>query len=211
MNSTVCGTVSGRRVDLARPDWREISLDDLARGLSQVNRFAGQSRRTISDAEHSLVVMRIAPPRLALAAVLHDGHEGILGDWTIPAVEALALEVGPKLRWAISIVKMRLDIAIARRVVEDIGLDIEEGLDWAAQEIANEMRDPAVKFADAEAFRLEDAIRAEGALQHGPSPAISAAAEYYGVLAPSIADVASEWKSAVLAAAQVWGLERCAK
>ena len=204
--STVFTTVSGRRVDLLRPDWREIDIGDVARGLAQINRFGGQSRRAFSVAQHSLVVAGIAHPAVRLAALLHDAHETFLGDWTRPGLEALAL-LNDRAEGALSRLRRGLDIAIARRVLEDVEARPKHGTAIEAVVIADEMTSTHVCWADIEAGRLEDAIRGQDALQ-GTSPDIARACALYGALEPSGAVIAREWLAAVQAAAfERYGIE----
>jgi hypothetical protein len=167
---TVSGTVSGRFVDLLAPDWRDIDLDDVAHGLSQVNRWAGQSRRTFSDAEHCLLAGRLVPPRFRLAADLHDAHEAIIGDLIKPFERALVARVGENVAFAIRRIKFGLDEAIARAVVERFGPTdaIAPGLLFSFEDeailIACEMWSDEVKVADDRAGRYEDAVRRRDAL-----------------------------------------------
>lgn len=198
---TMFKTVSGREVDLAAPDWRDIHLEDVARGLSQICRFAGQSRRAFCVAEHSLVVAQLAGPAWRLPALLHDAHEAFLGDWTQPAIEAC----GAKFSTAVERLRCGLDLAIARRVLADSDLDVPEGLTLAASELMTQMQAAPVRAADAEARALEDAVRGADALQIGTSPAISRAREFYGVCAPDAGLMMLDWMAAVSHAAQVWG------
>ena len=204
--SAVCKTVSGRLVDLVKPDWREIDLGDVARGLAQINRFGGQSRRAFSVAQHSLVVARLAYPSVKLAALLHDAHEAFLGDWTRPGMEALFFfEVHAE--GALARVRRGLDVAIARRVLEDVQASRPHGIAIEATQLADEMAGPHVGRADDQALGLEDAIRGQDALQ-GASPDIERACELYGALAPSEGVVALEWLAAVReAAAERYGVE----
>ena len=204
--SAVCTTVSGRRVDLLAPSWRDIDLGDIARGLAQINRFGGQSRRAFSVGQHSLVVAGLAHPSVRLAALLHDGHEPFIGDWTRPGMEALFL-LDPHAEAAVARVRRQLDVAIARRVLEDVAARTMHGTAREASEIADEMVGPHVAHADDEALRLEDAIRGQDALQ-GTSPDIARACGLYGALAPSEGVIALEWLAAVrAAAAERYGVE----
>lgn len=200
---TICTTVSGRAVDLVAPDWRDIDLGDIARALSLLNRFAGQTRRPISVAEHSLVVAKLAPPALALAALLHDAHEAYFGDWPTPAVEAMAsmLKYPPAARSAVDQIKHKLDVAVARRVLEDVGAHADVSLEVEAIHLAFEMDAGAVRAADAEALRLEDGMRRVGALQQ-PSPAARRALALYGVDASEPNVTMGEWHVAVHRAAR---------
>ena len=85
--------LSGRRLDLLDPTPMDIEIDDIAHGLSFVARWNGQ---TIGDfpysvAEHSVLVERLfsyknpaLEPKWALAALLHDAPEYVIGDMISP-------------------------------------------------------------------------------------------------------------------------------
>ncbi|MEL6992839.1 MAG: HD family hydrolase [Pseudomonadota bacterium] len=92
--------LSGRRLDLLDPTPVDIEVEDIARGLSFVARWNGQ---TLGDypysvAEHSLLVEAIygriesgAPAKWKLAALLHDAPEYVIGDMISP----VKASVGP--------------------------------------------------------------------------------------------------------------------
>jgi len=92
--------LSGRRLDLLDPTPVDIEVEDIARGLSFVARWNGQ---TVGDypysvAEHSLLVEAIygridpqVPAKWKLAALLHDAPEYVIGDMISPVKAA----VGP--------------------------------------------------------------------------------------------------------------------
>lgn len=199
--NTFITTVSDRRVDVLAPDWNDIDLGDLARGLSQLRRFGGQSRRGFSVGQHSLVVAELAHPAVRLAALLHDAHEAYLGDWTGPGIEALCTLDGFA-RNALMRLRRGLDIAIARRVLEDAQARPRHGTAIEATVLADEMAGPVVGRADDEALALEMAIKGQHALQNGPSPAVPRAVDLYGVMEPAAAEIALEWAQAVRAAAR---------
>lgn len=73
-------TASGRRINLERPRGEDIEIVDIARGLSNCCRFAGQLPRFYSVAQHSVMVSMLCPRSLRLAALLHDGSEAYMGD-----------------------------------------------------------------------------------------------------------------------------------
>lgn len=75
---------SGTLFDLTDPHSSELSLNDIAHGLGRVCRFAGQSNRFYSVAEHCVNVARLVPIELGRAALLHDGSEALIGDVTRP-------------------------------------------------------------------------------------------------------------------------------
>lgn len=194
-------TFSGQHVDLVAPNWRDINLDDIARGLAQTNRFGGQSRRPISVAEHSLVVALLARPGAGLAALLHDAHEAYLGDWARPVGEALMLIGGSRARDAFNALRRRLDVAIARRVLEDVEAAPAHGLEIEATILADEMSAAGVAQADDEALRLESSIRLDRTLLQGPTPTSSRANELYPGYAQDVGSMELAWKRAVRAAA----------
>lgn len=102
----------------------------IARPLSRAGRFACQTPRgCYSIAEHQVLgaafaLVETRSLSVALAFLVHDAHEGPLGDWTTPAVAALAGELaavigegaGEELHKAVARIKERLDKAIAVRL-----------------------------------------------------------------------------------------------
>lgn len=92
--------LSGRRLDLLDPTPMDIEIEDIARGLSFVARWNGQTRGDwpYSVAEHSLLVETLfdrqnpgTGARWRLAALLHDAPEYVIGDMISPVKAA----VGP--------------------------------------------------------------------------------------------------------------------
>jgi uncharacterized protein len=81
-------TYAGLYLDYLDPRPEQISLADIARGLAQTCRFAGQTTRYYSVAEHAVYVaenvMAAGWPDYALAALHHDSHEAYVGDWPSP-------------------------------------------------------------------------------------------------------------------------------
>ena len=147
-------------VDILSPEWRNISLEDMARGLAGIRRFVGQTRITINDAAHSLHVADLAPRKFRLAALLHDGHEHVIGDQITPFVAALdALRPGAAagIEW----IKRGLDQAIAWRVIDSyapVGR-VAEGASLEAEILVAEMWSAEVRRADRLAFEIEDDLR----------------------------------------------------
>ena len=76
-------TVEGEYFDFVAPG-PGISLEAIARGLSNICRFNGQCRTFYSVAEHSVWVSRVVPSEWALVALLHDAAEAFIGDVTKP-------------------------------------------------------------------------------------------------------------------------------
>lgn len=130
-------TASGRYVDLSAPHPETIILDDVAHGLAHTCRFAGQTSRYYSVAEHAVNVCNLLRvgldrPDLALAGLHHDDAEGFLGDVTRP----LKTLLGPRYVEA----SEEMDCAIAE------ALGLQHCFSGA---------DPAVKLADDLLLALE--------------------------------------------------------
>lgn len=93
--------LSGRRLDLLDPSPDDIEISDIAHGLARVARWNGQTvgEHAFSVAEHALIVEAIfsdrAPDRSdadALAALLHDAPEYVIGDLISPFKTAIGLD-----------------------------------------------------------------------------------------------------------------------
>lgn len=84
-------TVHGRPIDLLTPDLSLMTIDEIAHALARIGRFSGhtQSQFAYSVAQHSVLVAMHVPAEDRLAALMHDAHEAILGDWTTPVKQAL--------------------------------------------------------------------------------------------------------------------------
>jgi uncharacterized protein len=92
--------LSGRRLDLLQPSAADIEITDIAHGLARVARWNGQTvgAHALSVAQHSLIVEEIArdtavagdwPRDNALAALLHDAPEYVVGDLISPFKAAI--------------------------------------------------------------------------------------------------------------------------
>lgn len=93
--------LSGRRLDLLNPSPADVEIADIAHGLARVARWNGQTvgDHAFSVAEHALVVEAIAcdlnpgwPAENALAALLHDAPEYVIGDLISPFKTAIGLD-----------------------------------------------------------------------------------------------------------------------
>jgi uncharacterized protein len=85
--------LSGRRLDLLDPSPLDIEIEDIAHGLARVARWNGQTHgeHIFSVAQHTLLAAEIArrrdggsDRRLALALLLHDAPEYVIGDMISP-------------------------------------------------------------------------------------------------------------------------------
>lgn len=73
-------TGSGQELDFTADEWIVLPIDLIARALSNICRYNGHSSRYYSVAEHSVMISRMVPQELALAALLHDASEAYVGD-----------------------------------------------------------------------------------------------------------------------------------
>ncbi len=73
---------SNKEVDLFEFVDDMIDIEDIARGLSNECRFAGQCRPFYSVAQHSVLTMELAKDKLQ--AVMHDCEEGYFKDMPSP-------------------------------------------------------------------------------------------------------------------------------
>lgn len=98
----------GGKVDLVNPEIS--SLYPLVRSIAGIRRFVGHTKFPIWVTVHSVAVARMVSPAAAPYALLHDLHEGVIGDIATPVKEVL----GPYGRAALRLVTDRLDAAIWR-------------------------------------------------------------------------------------------------
>ncbi len=77
-------TNSGITLNFIEPSPAMIEIADIAHGLSNVCRFAGQSSEFYSVAQHSVLVSRLVSPALAKWGLLHDAAEAYIGDMARP-------------------------------------------------------------------------------------------------------------------------------
>ncbi len=80
---------SGKYFDYANPVVDTIDIEDIARGLSKICRFGGQSLHFYSVAQHSVLVSENVPDDLAWAALFHDAAEAYVGDMVAPLKQLL--------------------------------------------------------------------------------------------------------------------------
>lgn len=83
------GTNSGKYISLTDPNPDEITIEDIATGLSNVCRFNGQLNTWYSVAEHSIHVAELVPKEYKLQALLHDATEAYICDVPTPLKDML--------------------------------------------------------------------------------------------------------------------------
>lgn len=85
---------SGAQINLEQPKPEQINLEDVALGLSNTNRYGGQTIPSLNVASHSLNVAEILNQQnkavvTELYGLLHDTAEAYLGDVPRPAKEKI--------------------------------------------------------------------------------------------------------------------------
>jgi len=80
VNEGKFNTVTGKIMDIRNPDYQKICIDDIAIGLSNNNRFAGQTNEPYSIAQHCVLVAHLAPLGIKLEALMHDASEAYIHD-----------------------------------------------------------------------------------------------------------------------------------
>jgi uncharacterized protein len=79
---------SGSWFDFLDPEGSDFTIEDIAQGLGNICRYAGQCHQFYSVAEHSLHVSAVSPTN-KLEALMHDAAEAFLGDVTRPLKQLL--------------------------------------------------------------------------------------------------------------------------
>ena len=87
-------TRSGKRFYLLDPRPEDVCIEDIASALAKQCRYNGHCEGFYSVAEHSVLVSLLAPPRLALEALLHDAAEAYIGDIVAPLKRAMGRAMG---------------------------------------------------------------------------------------------------------------------
>jgi hypothetical protein len=115
-DTSYIGLSGGRRFYFGpQVDPAQIDAQDIAQGLSRINRFNGHLDFRWSVLEHSLLVAVIVEqidPKLRKAALLHDAAEAYCGDLVQP-VKALVPEF-----------KDRIEAPIARAIEQRFGVSL---------------------------------------------------------------------------------------
>ena len=73
-------TFSGKMFRYLKPEPEDVCIEDIAHGLSQLNRFVGQTTKPYSVAQHSVFVSQTCPKEFALYGLLHDASEAYTND-----------------------------------------------------------------------------------------------------------------------------------
>lgn len=127
--------MGGLNVELTDPDLTGLRIETLGRILSHLCRYNGSTGIFYSVARHSTlgaVAMRKAyGNNAAKAFLLHDAHEGIIGDITTPVENAIGSA-------AVGRLKSKVDRAIEREFGVDFGEWQREVADLDREMLYNE-------------------------------------------------------------------------
>jgi uncharacterized protein len=109
-------TIRGRQFDLLNPTPEMIDPEEIAIGLSRINRFGGHYREDVEDysvGQHSILVCDLVESEwLKLAALLHDAHEVY---WGFGDICRPAKHLNRHLATALKVHANRIDAAVAKR------------------------------------------------------------------------------------------------
>jgi 5'-deoxynucleotidase YfbR-like HD superfamily hydrolase len=176
--------LSGRRLDLLDPSPLDIEIEDIAHGLARVARWNGQTRgdHIFSVAQHTLLTGEVArhragpryDRRLALAVLLHDAPEYVIGDMISP----FKVVMGGSYK------------AVERRLLDAIHLRFGLPADLPPR-VATVIKAADLGAAFLEATALAGFSAAEARRFFGPRPALPAAVEL-DYLMPWPADTAKQ-------------------
>lgn len=167
-------TASRQTYDLLNPDPESLRLGDIAIGLARTPRWSGQlsiTQDSFTVAEHSLHVVDIlralgaTTPEVLYAGLMHDAHEGLIGDMPRPAKVALRILSGSdKSVW--DELEERAEAAVAThfKVISPRPLIVKTA-DIAAQEIERHLffgrplSDQHIRLPFPRRFDMNEAVR----------------------------------------------------
>lgn len=120
-------TISGKMVSITNPKPEQIDINDMVYSLCRINRFNGHTKGIpYSVANHSWFAAKQAIKdgsgvEVALAVLLHDAHEYVIGDITTPAALAVqylcgGLNLPNSIGYTLSKIKANIDSAIWSRL-----------------------------------------------------------------------------------------------
>lgn len=73
-------TYSNKQIDLFNLQPGDITIEDIAKGLSHQPRWMGQTKKFYSVAHHSMLLSSMMSDKYKLAALLHDASEAYICD-----------------------------------------------------------------------------------------------------------------------------------
>lgn len=113
-------TSGGEYFHFDRMNTASVTIEAIAHALGNLCRFTGHVREFYSVAEHSVHCSHLVPEEFALEALLHDGHEALVGDmasplkWQLPHYAMIEEEVERSLRYDFGLpLKMSPEVKLA--------------------------------------------------------------------------------------------------
>jgi len=109
-------TRSGKAIDFDAIEPDKIEIEDIAIGLSRINRYLGHTVDPLTVAEHSVRVSLLVSDwypddhSLQLRALLHDASEAIVGDVTAPVKRWIRQQ-----SYVLDVLEARIERAILTR------------------------------------------------------------------------------------------------
>lgn len=79
-----CLYINGQVRDVLKLAPGDVSVEDIAKTLSQINRFLGRTPVPYTVAQHAVLVSYLCPPAYAYVALHHDDTEAYVGDLASP-------------------------------------------------------------------------------------------------------------------------------
>jgi hypothetical protein len=105
----IIALANGGHFNIEHPEQSLVRIEDIAASLSKLCRFTGHCQNFYSVAEHSVRVSELVPPSMALAGLLHDAAESIVGDMSsplqhmLPEYKAIEARVERHLFWVLGV------------------------------------------------------------------------------------------------------------
>jgi 5'-deoxynucleotidase YfbR-like HD superfamily hydrolase len=127
MDGTVTSTLpmhtySGKQIYALDPRAEDISIVDIAHGLSNICRYGGQPKEFYSVAQHSVICSWEARHDLAKKLLLHDASEAYIGDIISPLKMTEQYEI-----------YRQIEARLMEVIYEKFNL--KEDTEWEAEEI----------------------------------------------------------------------------
>lgn len=170
------GTNTGNVIDLNNPAYDQITIEDIATGLSNICRFNGQIKRFYSVADHCVNVASLVPKKYKAAALLHDASEAFICDIPTPLKRYLGdtyLELEERIQ---EIIGRRFDVELT---------PLADTIKEADKIMAVSERDQFTERPLTWSFDYENAVRYPGVIPRSTNPSdakarfMKAFAEYY--------------------------------
>lgn len=119
-----------------------ISIIDIAHGLSHICRYAGQCNYFYSVAQHSCIIYDAAPQHLKLIGLLHDGAEAYISDiprpvkTIIPEIKELEhsiqLQIAQKFKLSFPF-SSQIEILDSQLMLTEAKLLFDNGVSWTVE------------------------------------------------------------------------------